>query len=278
MSLDLLQSEPTSTFEKYSGRWPKAGSMRNGHVSELTVSEPPISASGSGFWPTATAVTRECDEQQWEQRRIQQRGTLRSTYLQDAVKYQVPERTYPTPNFNDYKSPNKNKDHSSGHNLPAVLKYPTPIANDANSAGNRTPSEKTHAGVSLTDRVQRFPSPRCSDANGAGCHGTGGPNLTTVVSGGTETRRTFGTPLSTDHKGGSSTHKGDASRGLLRHQVQHETDSTKRLNPDWEDWLMGWPVGWDSTLPLSQEHLTAWHRLFLYELYAFANWVTDRCP
>ena len=248
MSQASLLDPPSTTSSTYSAAWPKAGSMRSGHVSERTVLEPPISASGSGFWPTATAVTRECDEQQWEQRRIQQRGTLRSTYLQDAVKYQVPERTYPTPNFNDFKAPNKNAAHSSGHGLAAVTKR------------------------------KMLPTPKGSDANGAGCHGTGGPNLVTVVSGGTETQRTFGTPLSTDGKGGSSTHKGEASRGLLRHQVQHPTDSTLRLNADWEDWLMGWPVGWEATQPLSPEHLTAWRRLFLYALFAFGNWVTDKSP
>ena len=234
MSLDLLQQ---GTSEKYSDRWPKTGSMRNGKCSAQTTSVPPISVSGSGFWPTATAVSRECDETQWEQRRIQQRGTLRSTYLQDAVKYQVKERTYPTPGYNDYKDPNSNPKANSGHGLAAAVKYPTP---------------------------------KCSDANGAGCHGTGAPNLTTVVSGGTETRRTWGTPMSTDTKGGSSTHRGEKTRGLLRHQVEG------RLNPDWEDWLMGWPVGWERTEPLPQDNWTAWHHLFLYALFACASWVTDK--
>jgi hypothetical protein len=274
MSLDL-QAQGTS--EKYSARWPKTGSMRSGVCSEQTTLALPTSASGSGFWPTATAVARECDEQQWEQRRIQQRGSLRSTYLQDAVKYQVQERTYPTPNTNDFKDPNSNPKANSGHGLAAAVKFPTPTATDAKSGGNRTPSAKTHAGTSLTDLVQRFPTPKCSDANGAGCHGTGAPNLTTVVSGGTETRRTYGTPLSTDGKGGSSTHVGTKARGLLRHQVQ--PDSCRRLNPDWEAWLMGWPVGWeDSLTPLPTRFLTAWHSLFLYELSAFASWVTAKCP
>ena len=59
---------------------------------------PRIDASASGSWPTATATTRECTPEQWQERREQQGGTLRSTYLQDAVKYQTEERaSYPTP-------------------------------------------------------------------------------------------------------------------------------------------------------------------------------------
>lgn len=61
------------------------------------MSVPRIDASGSGFWPTATAQVRECDPEQWQKRREDQGGTLRSTYLQDAVKYQVDQRSYPTP-------------------------------------------------------------------------------------------------------------------------------------------------------------------------------------
>ena len=225
--------------------------MRSGCVSERTTLVPRISASGSGFWPTATATTRECDEQQWEQRRKDQGGDLRSSYLQDAVKYQVDQRSkWASPQASDFKDPNSNPKATSGHSLAAQAKT--------------------------------YPTPRCSDGNGQGCHGTGGPNLQTVVSGGTETRRMFGTPLSTDGKGGSSTHHGEASRGLLRHQVQEDLPTeqiTRRLNPEWVDWLMGWPVGWENTeTAVSNHSLTAWRTSFRYALSAFANWVTVKSP
>lgn len=86
-----------TTSEPFSETWPKRGSMRNGVCWEQTMSVPRIDASGCGFWPTATAQVRECDPEQWGKRREQQGGTLRSTYLQDAVKYQVEARGASTP-------------------------------------------------------------------------------------------------------------------------------------------------------------------------------------
>ena len=100
-SRTCLDFSAADTSEPFSETWPKRGSMRNGACWEQTMSVPRIDASGCGYWPSATATTRECTPEQWEQRRADQGGTLRSTYLQDAVKYQVEERSYPTPTADD---------------------------------------------------------------------------------------------------------------------------------------------------------------------------------
>jgi hypothetical protein len=34
-----------------------------------------------------------------------------------------------------------------------------------------------------------------------------------------------------------------------------------QLNPDWVEWLMGWPVGWTSLEPLSAERFRAWRAM-----------------
>lgn len=159
------------------------------------MSVPRIDASGCGFWQSATATTRECTPEQWEARREQQGGTLRSTYLQDAVKYQAGVRSYPTP--------------------------------------------------------------RVSDGNGPGEHGTGGPDLRTVIARGTSTRQTWGTPTSRDHKD-----TGDCSNvpenSLLGRMVEPSTTSGS-LNPTWVEWLMGWPRGWtDSGHSVTDRCLTSW--------------------
>ena len=31
-----------------------------------------------------------------------------------------------------------------------------------------------------------------------------------------------------------------------------------QLNPDWTEWLMGWPIGWTSLKPLSKEEFMKW--------------------
>lgn len=30
------------------------------------------------------------------------------------------------------------------------------------------------------------------------------------------------------------------------------------LNPDWVEWLMGWPIGWTSLEPLEDHRILAW--------------------
>ena len=92
------------------------------------MSVPHIDVSDSGFWPTATAQVRECNPEQWEKRREDQGGTLRSTYLQDAVKYQTAERSWPTITAQDAKNdagPSQWERRSDPLNV-AVKRWPTP--------------------------------------------------------------------------------------------------------------------------------------------------------
>lgn len=42
------------------------------------------------------------------------------------------------------------------------------------------------------------------------------------------------------------------------HNVVASTENTGRLNPEWVEWLMGWPIGWTSLEPLPQENFDAW--------------------
>ncbi len=42
-------------------------------------------------------------------------------------------------------------------------------------------------------------------------------------------------------------------------QGRNETVKTSyQLNPDWTEWLMGWPIGWTSLKPLSKEEFIKW--------------------
>jgi hypothetical protein len=69
--------------------------------------------------------------------------------------------------------------YQSGANLDALLS--TPRASEAEHSGRTTVNHDGQTG--LAEQVNALlPSPRTSDANGAGAHGTGGPDLRTVVS------------------------------------------------------------------------------------------------
>jgi DNA (cytosine-5)-methyltransferase 1 len=169
------------------------------------MSVPRIDASGCGYWPSATATTRECTPEQWEERREQQGGTLRSTYLQDAVKYQVEERTYPTP--------------------------------------------------------------RVSDGNGPGEHGTGGPDLRTVIARGTSTPQTWHTPAASDNRdrGNMQTpairRRQEKGKEIMLSMQANPDGMNGSLNPTWVEWLMGWPRGWtDSGHSVTGKSLTQWLR------------------
>ena len=55
------------------------------------------------------------------------------------------------------------------------------------------------------------------------------------------------TPTASDHKGGTATPRKDT--GVSRNdRLDHclEPYAKGRLNPDWVEWLMGWPIGWTS--------------------------------
>lgn len=47
-------------------------------------------------------------------------------------------------------------------------------------------------------------------------------------------------------------------------QVRDKTIKTSyQLNPDWTEWLMGWPIGWTSLKPLSKEEFIRWFKKVL---------------
>lgn len=129
--------------------------------------------------------------------------------------------------------------------------WQTPTAKDANG-----PWHTTHS-PSLNVVVTTFPTPRalslCGES-GAYQQIKGNPNLTDdekralIASAGRGAK--YPTPQ-TDHMGGGEMARkrlrklqsdgvlsAEETRGLMMRTVG------KQLNPDWEEWLMAWPVGW----------------------------------
>ena len=82
-------------------------------------------------------------------------------------------------------------------------------------------------------------------------------NLTAAVF---NPERMFPTPTTRDYKGGytteSLTRKDGKSRAMdaLPNAVLDgkgvETSTGGQLNPEWVEWLMGWPIGWTDLKPL----------------------------
>jgi hypothetical protein len=64
------------------------------------------------------------------------------------------------------------------------------------------------------------------------------------------------TPTKSDYKGtgqlGSKSQKHMFDRGRLPATVIESEQVSGHINPDWVEWLMGWPIGWTSVKPLSE--------------------------
>lgn len=65
------------------------------------------------------------------------------------------------------------------------------------------------------------------------------------------------TPRASEWKGtcplGSKSHKHRVSRGYLDATAQEVTGQTGRLNPQFVEWMMGFPVGWTDLSPLETQ-------------------------
>ena len=91
----------------------------------------------------------------------------------------------------------------------------------------------------LANQVQFYPTPRASDGNSPGIHGTGGQDLRTVIA---MMEGLYPTPTAQDAKNSTlpPSQKGrDSIPGMLLTE-----GVTGKLNPQWVEWLMGYPIGW----------------------------------
>ena len=71
------------------------------------------------------------------------------------------------------------------------------------------------------------------------------------------------TPTATQFKGWSPGHNRANTDDRLDYKVEREGGmGGGTLNPTWVEWLMGWPLGWTSTEPMSVSTWVAWQKAF----------------
>lgn len=138
--------------------------------------------------------------------------------------------------------------------------WPTPVADDA---ANRANGKWNSRGEPKLSAQVLYPTPCANSHTGAG-HGpnkTGAPNLQTVVA-----QRTYPTATATAHKGWSPNHNRANTDDRLDYTVEREAFSPgqqippMRLNPDWVEWLMGWPIGHTVLKPLETAKFREWQQ------------------
>lgn len=131
----------------------------------------------------------------------------------------------PTPKATDSRSRTSPSDFlRKSPGLETVVNmWPTPKASDWNKRGKVSP----HPRNGLAGAVMNFPTPTASDANKWSNESL-------------EERQTKGRQV------------------RLNTAVAPEGGNGGRLNPDWVEWLMGWPIGWTDLKPLEMDKFQLW--------------------
>jgi hypothetical protein len=86
-----------------------------------------------------------------------------------------------------------------------------------------------------------------------------------IIRGGNQTRRMYLTPCANDNRDrGNMSSLWIANRRAKRKQImlsQTVSEISGALNPEWVEWLMGWPIGWTDLKPLETVRFQQWQRL-----------------
>ena len=228
---------------------PKSGMMRNGRLWAQTTWVRGTKGKEFGLWPTPMA---------------QEGPGGQVCKLTDAVqiqmgiipKYYKPtgKENFPTPTTQEVEHPEaeltetgrrKTKDGKDSHSLnlaDTVKMFPTPTATERSGT-----NPKTGRGEGLSKVVKMFPTPSKGmykqDVNDNGRYARWVQEkgyqvmLPAAV-------KIFPTPTATDSK----THWNDKKRfDSLTAEINRkktEEQVTGQLNPNWVEWLMGYPTGW----------------------------------
>jgi hypothetical protein len=101
----------------------------------------------------------------------------------------------------------------------------------------------------------------CGNYNRSGASAKSGDGLATAV-----TQRTWPTATATAYKGWSPNHNRADTDDRLDYSVERESfrpgqqTPPMRLNPEWVEWLMGWPIGHTGLKPLETGRYQEWLR------------------
>lgn len=136
--------------------------------------------------------------------------------------------------------------------------WPTPTRDSATERAKRY----AQGGMFLTAAVAQWPTPTvCGNYNRKGASARSGDGLATAVS-----QRIYPTATATAYKGWSPNHNRADTDDRLDYTIEREGFShgqqtpPKRLNPDWVEWLMGWPIGQTALKPLETGRFHEWRQ------------------
>lgn len=146
-------------------------------------------------------------------------------------------------------------------------KIPTPRSNDAIDITINPKSLLASSYDSqrnwLTAFVTKWPTPCRTDYKGAGKAGTFRDRLDYAAERGRTKSHHYPTPRRKGMCGGSGAWEQMGrlvSDGVMTDEERHQIGDRNggRLNPDWVEWLMGWPIGWTALRPLATDRFRSW--------------------
>ncbi|MCI8210716.1 hypothetical protein AUC61_14350 [Pseudomonas sp. S25] len=108
----------------------------------------------------------------------------------------------------------------------AAMLWPTPTVHGNHNHNQPGSSSSKNAGWGLSSAVKQWPTPVASMAKGS-------------------------SPAALTRKSGA-----DRSNDRLDHAVMASDGG--QLNPQWVEWLMGWPIGWTELKPLAMDKFREW--------------------
>ncbi len=168
----------------------------------------------------------------------------------------------PTPTRRDWRSESCSQEYADkrngetrGKTLPWVVRWQTPVADDA---VNRAAGKFNSRGEpKLSAQVKQWPTPHGFSKDGKS-NGPSGNELGRAVN------RSFPTPVSTSPTGGRKGLDGGA-HARARMVEEHGEEAMRELiggslNPTWVEWLMGWPIEWTALKPLETVKFRQWLR------------------
>jgi hypothetical protein len=259
--LKMCQDTLPLGLPEFSPTLPTSGILRNGSFYRRQPLVPRTLDSDYSLWPTPVAQEDGKSPEAHLKMRANLPGGPRRTISSLQVMAKATEAgLWPTPQAHDWKKGDPKRvgrfgTKHGGRNLnDSVALWPTPTAGDSKRSGSpdsRANSEE-HTGISLADAAKLWPTPTAGDAKGAGNRNLegskahAGVSLTdAVLAGNSSTPRRVPTPLVGDAKG---------SRWSKSKTQMLTSVVGGRLNPNWVEWLMGFPIGWTDL----EQSVTPW--------------------
>lgn len=143
-----------------------------------------------------------------------------------------------------------------------MIKWPTPQSRDFKSG---MASRVERSWRNLNDWAAKFPTPCRTDYKGAGKTGTFRDRLDYAAERGRTKSNVYPTPRTNGMCGGSGAwaQMGRLVReGKMTDKERHQIGAWNggKLNPDWVEWLMGWPIGWTASKPLEMDRFQSWQQ------------------